>query len=135
LFGSKEIISGNTSVLIYQVPVSAINKNSIVANITGCEILLEVFIFMVKSPILIWLLEDTRPTFVVNLDGAYVWDKRDMGVTGWFYVRTFINYAIIDENNRVLVLEGFAIHLKKEKRDLMLELEAIIRSVAVIKEH
>jgi hypothetical protein len=34
LFGSKEIISGNTSVLIYQVPVSAINnQNSIVANI------------------------------------------------------------------------------------------------------
>jgi hypothetical protein len=38
----------------------------------------------------------------------------------------FINYAIIDkENNRVLVLEGFCYSPSKEKRDLMLELEAI----------
>jgi hypothetical protein len=44
----------------------------------------------------------------------------------------FINYAIIDkENNRVLVLEGFCYSPSKEK-NLMLELEAIIRSVSVV---
>jgi hypothetical protein len=45
----------------------------------------------------------------------------------------FINFAIIDkDNDRVLVLEGFSYSPSKEKRDLMLELEQIIRSVAVI---
>jgi hypothetical protein len=46
----------------------------------------------------------------------------------------FINYNIIDRaNRRVLVLEGFCYDPSKEKRDLMFELEAIIKSVDFIK--
>jgi hypothetical protein len=42
----------------------------------------------------------------------------------------FINYSILDKkNNRILVLEGFCYAPSKEKRDLMFELEAIIKSV------
>jgi hypothetical protein len=45
----------------------------------------------------------------------------------------FINYAIIDtQYNRILVLEGFY-YAFKEKRDLMHELESIIKSVEVEK--
>jgi hypothetical protein len=45
----------------------------------------------------------------------------------------FINYAIIDtQYNRILVLEGFVMP-SKEKRDLMHELESIIKSVEVQK--
>lgn len=47
---------------------------------------------------------------------------------------SFINYAIVDKAyNRILVLEGFCYSPSKEKRDLMQELEAIIKSVHVIK--
>jgi hypothetical protein len=42
----------------------------------------------------------------------------------------FINYSIIDRvNRRVVVLEGFCYDPSKEKRDLMFELEAIMKSV------
>jgi hypothetical protein len=46
----------------------------------------------------------------------------------------FVNYAIVDKtNNRVLFLEGFCYAPSKDKRDLMLELEAIIKSVRFLK--
>ena len=46
----------------------------------------------------------------------------------------FINYAIIDESyNRILVIEGFCYSPSNQERDLMLELEAIIKSVKVVK--
>jgi hypothetical protein len=42
----------------------------------------------------------------------------------------FINYVIFDkENKRILVLEGFCYAPSKEKRDLMFELESIIKSI------
>ena len=45
----------------------------------------------------------------------------------------FINYAIIDkERNRIIVLEGFCYAPSKEKRDLVQELEAIIKSVKIL---
>jgi hypothetical protein len=47
---------------------------------------------------------------------------------------SFINYCIIDRTNkRVLVLEGFCYAPSKEKRDLMFELESIIKSVEFLK--
>jgi hypothetical protein len=45
-----------------------------------------------------------------------------------------INYAIFDEeNDRVLFLEGFCYSPTKEKRDLMHQLESIIKSVSLKK--
>jgi hypothetical protein len=42
----------------------------------------------------------------------------------------FINYVLFDkENERLLVLEGFCYAPSKDKRDLMFELEAMIKSV------
>jgi hypothetical protein len=46
----------------------------------------------------------------------------------------FINYAIIDKtNNRILIIEGFCYAPSKQKRDLMFELESIIKSVQFLK--
>jgi hypothetical protein len=45
----------------------------------------------------------------------------------------FINYAIVDKkHHRILVLEGFCYSPSKEERDLMQELEAIIKSVVIL---
>jgi hypothetical protein len=42
----------------------------------------------------------------------------------------FINYCIFDKPaDRILVVEGFCYAPSKSKRDLMLELEAIVKSV------
>ena len=47
----------------------------------------------------------------------------------------FINYSIFDkENKQILVLEGFCYAPLKEKRDLMFELESIIKSIKIKKE-
>jgi hypothetical protein len=46
----------------------------------------------------------------------------------------FINYCIFDDKNqRILVLEGFCYAPSKQKRDLMFELEAIIKSIQFLK--
>ena len=133
----KEIISGNTSILIYQVPLSVINnQNSIVANIITMRDSIGNLYIHGKEPNTDMITEEAYAPyfFVVNLDGKLTyetkgtWELRDDFMSG-----PFINYAIIDkDNDRVLVLEGFSYSPSKEKRDLMLELEAIIRSVAVI---
>jgi hypothetical protein len=56
-----------------------------------------------------------RPTFVVNLDGKLTyetkgtWELRDDFMSGPY------KYAIIDKENRVLVLEGFLLFTFKRK--------------------
>ena len=46
----------------------------------------------------------------------------------------FINYAIVDQAySRILVIEGFCYSPSNQERDLMLELEAIIKSVKIDK--
>lgn len=134
----KEIISGNTSVLIYQVPLSTINnKNNIVSNIIKMRDSIGSLYIHGKEPGTDMITEEAYAPyfFIVNLDNKLTyetkgtWELRDDFMSG-----PFINFAIIDkENNRVLVLEGFCYSPSKEKRDLMLELEAIIRSVSVSK--
>jgi hypothetical protein len=61
--------------------------------------------------------------------------QKDMGVNGRFYVRTFINYAIIDkENNRVSKLwKVLPFTFKKEKRGFNARVRGkLLGSVAVI---
>lgn len=51
-------------------------------------------------------------------------------LNGVFMSGPFINYTVLDkENNRVIVLEGFAYAPSSSKRNTMHELEAIIKSV------
>ena len=53
------------------------------------------------------------------------WNLRNDFMSG-----PFINYAIVDEKrNRILILEGFCYAPFKGKRDFMLELEAIIKTL------
>ena len=45
----------------------------------------------------------------------------------------FINYAIKDEKNkRYLIIEGFCYNPSQSKRDLMHELESIIKSIKLL---
>ena len=53
------------------------------------------------------------------------WDLKNDFMSG-----PYINYAFMDKkNNRILVVEGFCYAPSKEKRDLMLELESIIKTI------
>ena len=134
----KEIIGGNTSLLIYQVPLSAIKKDKdVISNIirirdsigklyiTGTEPNTNMITEEAYAPYLSKITFDAKETF----ETKGTWELNNDFMSG-----PFINYAIIDtQYNRILVLEGFCYAPSKEKRDLMHELESIIKSVEVPK--
>jgi hypothetical protein len=73
--------------------------------------------------------------FKIQLDGKPTYEtKGTWELKNDFMAGPFINYAIVDKAySRILVLEGFCYSPSKEKRDLMHELEAIIKSVHIVK--
>jgi hypothetical protein len=134
----KEIISGNTSILIYQVPMSSIeNKKNKVAKIIQMRDSIGKLYIHGKELNTDMITEEAyAPYFsniVLNHKRAYetkgTWELKNDFMSG-----PFINYAIVDrDNDRILVLEGFCYSPSKEKRDMMLELEAIIKSIKIDK--
>jgi hypothetical protein len=66
---------------------------------------------------------DNKPT----LETKGIWDVKKAFMGG-----PFVNYAIEDKiNKRWVVIEGFAFAPSVEKRNYMLELESIIKSVKI----
>lgn len=133
----KDIISGNNSILIYQVPISSIkNGSTIITNIIktrdsignlyirGTEIDSQMITEEGYSPYLFKLTLNGKETY----ETKGTWELKNDFMSG-----PFVNYAILDkEHNRVLVLEGFCYSPSKEERDLIHELESIIKSVVIL---
>ena len=73
--------------------------------------------------------------FKVKLNGKETYEtKGTWELKNDFMSGPFINYAIVDEqNDRILVLEGFCYSPSNEERDLMHELESIIKSIVILK--
>ena len=134
----KEIISGNTSLLIYEVPIKSIKNsfNSItnivrirdsIGNlyISGTELDTPMITEEGYSPYLFKLKLNGKETF----ETKGTWELKNDFMSG-----PFVNYAIVDEDhNRILILEGFCYSPSKKERDLMHELESIIKSVVILK--
>lgn len=134
----KEISGGNTSLLIYEVPISSFKTDSnLITSITkmrdsigdlyisGMEPNSKMITEEAYAPYLFKIKLDEKETY----ETKGTWELKNDFMTG-----PFINYAIVDkENKRILVLEGFCYAPSKEKRDLMHELESIIKSVIVLK--
>ena len=134
----KEFNSGYNSVLIYEVPISTVEKdNNTIANITA-----------MRDEIGKANIHGTLPNTWMITEAAYAPYLFDVTVAGkktyltkgtWelkndFMAGPFVNYAIKDtKNNRYLILEGFTYNPSKSKRDLVFELEAIIQSVKFLK--
>lgn len=136
----KEIIGGSTSVLIYQIPIRNIENhpNSSVINniikmrdsigslyIHGTERHSKMITEQAYSPYFLKIKLEGRITY----ETKGTWEMKNDFMSG-----PFINYCITDyKNRRMLVLEGFCYAPSKKKRDLMFELEAILKSVKFIK--
>lgn len=129
----SEITSGNTSLIIYQIPYSAIHNGSAVNDIVrtrdsigrkfihgsvyGTKMITE----EAYSPYFSKTMLAGRKAF----ETKGTWQMKNDFMSG-----PFINYAIFDKaNKRILVLEGFCYAPSKEKRDLMFELESMIKSI------
>ncbi|WP_269226777.1 DUF4837 family protein [Flavobacterium eburneipallidum] len=134
----KEIISGNTNLLIYQVPITAIKKDAdAIMNIIkmrdsignlfirGTELDTQMITEEGYSP----YFSETKINDINAFETKGTWELKNDFMSG-----PFVNYAIVDEaHNRILVLEGFCYSPSKEKRDLMHELESIIKSIVILK--
>lgn len=134
----KEIISGSLSLLFYQIPLNSIKNNSnTIKRITKIrDSIGNIYIHgaVPKTRMV------TEPAFSPYLSKATIFGKESYETKGtWELQREsmsgpFVNYAILDKkNNRILVVEGFCYAPSKQKRDLMFELEAIIKSIQFLK--
>jgi len=134
----KEITSGNTSILIYQIPISSINSNSNVAKsiIKTRDSIGNLYIHGTSRNTQMVTEDSYAPyLFHININGKEAYEtKGTWELKNDFMSGPFVNYSILDRvNRRVIVLEGFCYDPSKEKRDLMFELEAIIKSVEFLK--
>lgn len=132
----KGITTGTSNLLIYELPIDAIKKNDSIVN-QIIKIRDSVGKLYIEGPVEGSYLATENAytpfhgeTIVDNkpaLETKGIWDVKNAFMGG-----PFINYAIEDKSNkRWVVIEGFAFAPSVEKRNYMLELEAIIKSVKI----
>lgn len=130
----KEILSGNTSILVYKVPFKTLLKNDdIVNNIIQMRDNVGARYIKGKENNSRMITEESyAPYFditVIDKKRAYE-TKGTWELKGDYMSGSFINYAILDRNKKeFIIIEGFCYAPSTSKRDLMMELEAIIKSV------
>jgi hypothetical protein len=134
----KEIISGNSSILIYQIPLNSIkNRSNLSANIIrNRDSIGKLYIFGTEPDSHMVTEEGYSPYhFKLKLEDKETYEtKGTWKLKNDFMSGPFVNYAIVDpDNDRVLILEGFCYSPSKEERDLMHELESIIKSIKILK--
>ena len=132
----KDITTGTSNLLIYSLPFGSIKPNDstvtqiikirdsigekhIEGGVEGTYMVTEnAYTPFFKETIL-----DNKPAF----ETKGIWDLKNGFMGG-----PFINYAVEDKiNKRWVIIEGFAFAPSVEKRDYMLELESIIKSVKI----
>jgi len=133
----KEITSGNASLVIYQVPYKSIHNYNTVNDIVRTRDSIGKLYIHAKGNRARMLTEEAYfPYFSkIKFNDYNVFEtKGTWQMNNDFMSGPFINYAIKDKaNNRILILEGFCYAPSKEKRDLMFELESIIKTIRIPK--
>jgi len=132
----KDIRTGYTNVLLYELPYNAINKDSsLVEQII--EIRDSIGKKYIEGPVegSYMITENMYTPFhkETTLDNKQVLETKGMWkVFGAVMAGPYINYAIEDKsNNRWIIAEGFTFAPSVEKRDYMFELESIIKTIDI----
>ena len=134
LWIKKEILGGNTSILVYRVPFKTLLKNDdIVGNIIEMRDSFGSQYIKGKKKGTSMITEESYSPYFFNtlLDDKRTYEtKGTWELKGDFMSGSFINYAIMDRKKReFIIIEGFCYAPSTAKRDLMHELESIIKSV------
>jgi hypothetical protein len=133
----SEIVSGNTSLIIYQIPWKSINQKNAVNDVVKVrDSIGKLYIHGTAYRTQMVTEKAYSPYFsITTLDGNNTYEtKGTWQMKNDFMSGPFISYAIFDKaHKRILVLEGFCYAPSKEKRDLMFELESIIKSIQIKK--
>lgn len=132
----KDIPNGSMEIMVYEVPVNTIHKDSnIIGNII--EMRDSIGERHIPGPIegSYMITEAAYAPFLFNaqIDGKFAYEtKGTWEVTNAYMAGPFLNYAVLDrENDRFVILEGFAFAPSARKRDNMFELEAILKSAEI----
>lgn len=132
----RDIRTGTLNLMLYEIPIDAFVEGDEAINdvIKMRDSIGQKYVpgpsegtYMITeeayTPFMQEVILDNKPT----LETKSTWK-----VSGAFMSGPFINYAIKDEiNNRYIIAEGFAYAPAVDKRDLMFELEAIIKSIKI----
>ena len=134
----REILSGNNNILIYKVPFKSILKNDNVSNniIKIRDSIGALYIHTRVRNSKMITEESYSPYFLKTLlDGKRTFEtKGTWELKGDYMSGSFIDYAIVDRSKRkFIIIEGFCYAPSTDKRDLMFELEAIIKSIKILK--
>lgn len=138
LWLKREILSGNTSILIYKVPFKTILKDDdLTSNIIKMRDSVGALYIHSKVKNSRMITEESYSPYFFNIvvDGKRTYEtKGTWELKGDFMSGSFINYAIMDRKKRkFIIIEGFCYAPSTDKRDLMYELESIIKSMKVLK--
>lgn len=134
LWLKKEIDGGNLSLITYQLPYNRLKDTTNIINsiVKVRDSIGSIYIHGSKKRSKMI----TETDFTPYLDKMALSDALAYETKGTWNLRydfmsgPFVNYAFIDKKKkRVLVLEGFCYAPFKGKRDFMLELEAIIKTI------
>ncbi len=136
LWYQKEIKQGSQNILVYEMPRNSItNDSTVVTDIIKMRDSIGRQFIPGKLEGTYMITEEAYAPYVFDaiLDNKNAIETRGTWeVKGNFMAGPFLNYIIDDKNNeRLLVIEGFTFAPSVGKRDFMLELEAILRSVKV----
>jgi hypothetical protein len=135
----KDIPGGNTNLLLYSVPYATIehDKDNMVGNIINMRDSIGSKYIHGKEPGTYMVTEEA---YSPSMFMTSFYDKRAFETRGnWemsqdFMKGIFVNYAIRNDKKQCyFVIEGFIYSPSSPKRDLLMELESIIRSVTFIK--
>lgn len=134
----RDFLSGNNNILIYSAPFKTILKSDeMVGNIISLrDSMVGIYIHSKVRNSKMITEESYAPYFFKTiLNNRRCWEtKGTWEIKGDFMSGSFINYAIMDRRKRrFLIIEGFCYAPSIEKRDLMFELESIIKSVKFLK--
>lgn len=132
----RDINTGTLNLLIYELPYNAIKRNDSIIN-QIIKIRDSIGRKYIEGPIQGSYLRTENAYTPFNsetildnkltLETKGMWDVENAVMAG-----PFVNYAIEDKaNNRWVIAEGFAYAPSVEKRDLMFELEAMIKSIKI----
>lgn len=130
----KDITTGTTNLLVYQIPFDAIQEDdSLITQIVALRDSIgkkhipgpSEGSYMITEKAYTPFLFKTKIGERITYETKGTWE-----VYNAFMAGPFINYIIEDKpNNRYVVLDGFAFAPSVEKREYMFELEAIIKSI------
>ena len=133
----KDNISGNQSILIYQVSQTCLKRNSNpIDNIIKMrDSIGELYIHGTVAESKMITEQGFAPYLtMITIDGKKTYHtKGTWELKNDFMAGPFINYAVEDTiNKRLIIVEGFCYAPSKNKRDLVFELRAIIETLKIL---